>query len=200
MKSKNFKIVASIVIILVIIISICLWDISISPNWRCRYYVSVYSSLDSNYTLIVPVALRIDGEISRVMYEIGVTKGNASFELVDTPYGKGLKIDGNDSVTIGVEKVGKRNFSSIVLEEYKQHRIHNLSMSIWGEDPYGHGVHRGEIWMWGYSPSWHGNLTVAINTENEIGGIYTSFKSYDGYLNCTGWQNATCVFNYFSPI
>ena len=76
-----------------------------------EYFVNITTKSDVSYEIIVPIMItpltaENNGNVSIIMNTL-TTHGNASLEIIETQYGKGLKVNGNGNVLI--ESKGNEN-------------------------------------------------------------------------------------------
>jgi len=164
--------------------------------WEYSYVVEIRSSNSGNYTLIVPVAMKNETEISKIMSEVKVLSGQATIALIDTPYGKGLRIEGNQTITTGFTKYGYSYFS--VPKENEIYRITNVSM--WKNlSSSSHGFANGEVWIYSYSKSWTQNISYSLSSYWTIGnGLEYQIHS-NKIISKNNWQDANCSVVIWGP-
>jgi hypothetical protein len=65
-----------------------------------EYKMHVIPDGNGNYTLYVPIIINEDESVSELTEDMHITKGDATYEIIDTEHGLALKIEGNEEVII----------------------------------------------------------------------------------------------------
>jgi hypothetical protein len=172
-------------------------------NWYSSYNIKIRNNTKSNYTIIVPVALKNQNDMSDIMNLLTVVHGNASIGFVETKYGKGLKIDGKEDVEIGIEKRGNSHIIEPIDEGY--YKVINASMWKKCRANYSNHILEGESWIWTYSNYQSGNISIAIKAEwdslyngpnNPLGGGVGRYIEINTIIKHIDWQTANCTLQY----
>ncbi len=107
-----------------------------------------------NYTLYVPIAINEDGSVSELMDDLHITKGNASYEIIETEYGKVLKIVAN----------GEVNFESSGKRRIPMPHLSMLNVTEEGEQASGDV----EFWVYCDKPIDSDNITLTLHLSAEV--------------------------------
>jgi hypothetical protein len=65
-----------------------------------EYKMHVIPDENGNYTLYVPIVISEDESVSKLTEDLQITKGVATYEIIDTEHGWALKIEGHEEVII----------------------------------------------------------------------------------------------------
>lgn len=201
-KFKGYKVLIVFFVIIIVFIAafgFIYWNYAERYDWSSSYILNIKSTKSGNYSIIVPLALKNKDDISLIMDEIKVNDGQASYKIVDTQYGKGLKIEGNGDVKLSIDK---GEIKSLSHSEGERLKIFNVSM--WNNFSFVYKSYTdetiiGNTWMWVYAQSSFGTIDVSISLhwfdmgEGRDIGIH-------GELNYFGWQYTSCHLLVYHPI
>ena len=132
-----------------------------------KYQINLKPSNSSNYEIIVPVLIEETGDISTSMLNLSVS-GNGQFEIINTQYGKGLKITG-----IGKISINQKSTNDITIAWFSM--ISNET-----------GGGNAKYWIF-FNSSETNSISIYIHGEVVFGQkTYLSYISEN--INTTGWQ------------
>ncbi len=76
------------------------------PLIRIKYHINIDASNSTSYHIFVPIVVNKDGNFSEVMNNLSIKRGEGSFNIIETPYGKALNISGKGILSIyGMVKI-----------------------------------------------------------------------------------------------
>jgi len=172
-------------------------------SWTSEYSIEINTNSTERYVAIVPIAMRSGDEVCPTMDKIELKDGDAVFSIIDTQFGKGLRINGTGDVEIGVELAERKTLEpSPKADVYK---ITNISL-ISEFNEYGFN-YEGVCQIQADYSDWENKLSVKMNTHwwdfrhtssmgMSGGGISITF-SIDSVLHQNGWNNSTFEGDYF---
>lgn len=108
---KKLKVI--IIVTITIILLITAWNVRFyKESFSYVFKVEVIPNGDGNFTVYLPVPITKDGNVSPVVSDWVIK--NPDYEIIETMYGRALKISGNRSIVIeikGNEKCDESFFS-----------------------------------------------------------------------------------------
>lgn len=69
---------------------------------KYKYHVEISSLNYINYTLYLPIPIHEDGSVSEMIDYLKIVKGNGKFEIIESNYGKALKLTGNGFIVLEI--------------------------------------------------------------------------------------------------
>jgi hypothetical protein len=112
------------------------------PQYYYNYKVKIRTTSNSNYKISVPISVELDNQtlpsnitsiennnISEVMFNLKI-KGNGIANMIESPYGQCLQINGNGNVTITSKGYTRIPFSRLNLYEENYGEIHEYNENV----------------------------------------------------------------------
>jgi hypothetical protein len=107
MGKRIFIILICISISLIILSLVFIYSEKGTETINDEYKVTILSNgLNETYVVYVPIVINKNDEVAKIMENLKIIDGNGNFEIIETEYGKTLKIEGNQNLSL-IAKYGK---------------------------------------------------------------------------------------------
>lgn len=149
-----------------------------------HYEVEITPEEKKNYTIYLPVPLISlennprKGEPIKLMEELEIVEGNATWQTIVTEKGPALKIQSKENVIVRGEKILKNPTP----ENESEYAFEELSMKKEEKDEY---------FEFYYNSSFQSNCTISFEillTDDHPNGLIEYTWNYDEYNLTHGWQ------------
>ena len=95
----------SILIIFLIIICVILAYILVywgkgTEEVNDIYQLTIKPDFDEPFLVYIPLALKENGDVAKIMKEVKITDGKGTFEIIKSEKGRALKIEANDTIQL----------------------------------------------------------------------------------------------------
>lgn len=188
--ANGIKIIISIAIIAIVSLFIFAYLASqmMHPqDVTYKYEVEINTNGTREYSIYIPIPIEvrdINIEPSKMIQNIKIISGNATFFIIDTEKGMALNITFKGDVHLKVS--GTKKWEKWEDENYDYDILSLQDLSDSDDFDY-HG--RGDIPYWVWCGGIENNETISINIESNFGNIYDRTSSeVSGKLIQNGWQ------------